>query len=499
MNEKPDNATLIAENQRLLAEVKDLKEQVHLLLSKMYGRKSESVDPNQLHLFANGAPIAESEQLIEVKTTVKKKATKGHGRESFPDHLPRKRIDIELSEPERQCPDCGDLMCAIGTETSERGELIPAKVIVNQYVRHRYACKRGHHVVTAPAPPGVMERAKYEPSVFAHIVTKKYSDHVPLHRLEAIFKRQGFRIPKQTMWDMVSRVAELLSPVLKAMRAEVLSSLSLQADETPLKVAIGSEKKMKQGYLWAYRGDGKVVYDFTTGRSRAGPNRFLADYRGLLQTDGYSGYDEICSRNKIKRAGCWAHARRKFKDALKSAPRESAACLIQINRLFRIERQLGEKRDKEELSNEGFVKLRAEIRTRFSKRIVRRLMDCLRKIELEGRCLPQSLLGKAMTYIANQKEPLLLFLSEPLIQLDNNAVERDMKHIAVGRKNWLFAGSPKGGEAAASLFSLVATCKAHDVDPEAYIKDILNRLDTTPASGVGTLTPWAWAAKSPQD
>ncbi len=434
--ENQENATLIADNKRLSAEVKELKEQVHLLLSKMYGRKSEHVDPDQLHLFATGAPEAVAEPVTSIAPSTRKKPAIGHGRESFPDHLPRNRIESEIAEEDRLCPDCGKVMCSIGTDITERGEFIPAKVIVNQYVRHRYACKDGHSVVTAPAPTGVIDRAKYEASVFAHIVTKKYADHVPLHRLEAIFKRQGFRIPKQTMWDMVSRVADLLSPVVKAMRAEVLSSPSLQADETPMKVALGSEKKMKQGYLWAYRGNEKVVYDFTTGRSRAGPNKFLADYEGLLQTDAYPGYDEICARNKIKRAGCWAHARRKFKESMDSSPRESAECLIQINRLFRIERRLKEKRATDRLTNDEFVKLRAEVRARFSKRVLIRLMECLRTIELEGRFLPKSLLGKAMTYIANQKEPLSLFLTEPLVELDNNAVERDMKHIAVGRKGY---------------------------------------------------------------
>ncbi len=170
--------------------------------------------------------------------------------------------------------------------------------------------------------------------------------------------------------------------------------------------------------------------------------------------------------------------------------------MIHINRLFQIERLLKEKRDKEGLSQEEFIEIRAEVRTRFSKRVLLRLMACLYRIDLEGRQSNKALLSKAMTYLANQKAPLALFLKEPLLEIDNNAVERDMKHIAVGRKNWLFAGSAKGAKAAALLFTLIASCKAMKIDPEAYIKDVLSRLDTTPAKDVAKLTPWAWAGEN---
>ncbi|MEE9393619.1 MAG: IS66 family transposase [Planctomycetota bacterium] len=495
MNDAEKIAALLDENRQQAIAIKQMEAQINLLYAKIYGSKSEALDPGQLYFDSVGESSAvKAEKDPEASTTKKSKSkAKGHGRAVFPDHLERELVELELSECERSCQACGEHMRDIGVDVSERGELIPARVIVKQYRRHRYACPNGHSIVTAPAAPGVIERAKNEASVYAHIATKKYADHMPLSRLEGIFKRQGFRIPKQTMWDMVKRTAELMTPIYEVMKAEVLASKYIKADETTLKVAINNRKNLQTGFLWAYRGKDKVVYDFTLTRVAAGPTAFLAKFSGLLQADGYSGYNEICAKNGITRAGCWAHARRKFVEALPSFKVPASLALIQINRLFRIEALLRERRAQDQLADEAFFELRKEIRLRFSRRVLARLLKTVGDMERRGLATDGNLLGKAVTYIANQKKLLEAFLLEPVFEIDNNEVERDMKHIAVGRKNWNFAGSEAGAAAGATIFSIVASCKAMEIDPEAYLADVLPRLETTPVSELGVLTPWGWA------
>ena len=489
----------VALNEQLAIENRHLAEQVEVLLNRLYGKKSEQIDPNQLQLFATGTLAELEAESPKIQTPVERKPSKprGHGRNRFPAHLARQRIECEVPEGERICK-CGEAMVRIGEDVNERGHVVPSRIVVKQYVRAKYACPKGHAVKTAEAPPALIDKCKYEPSVYAHIATSKYGDHQPLNRLEGILKRQGLHLPRSTMWDMLKRIEELVAnPVVKQMKAELLDGRIISADETPIDVIVEGQKGTKTGYLWAYRRGDIVVFDFTMTRGRDGPKRFLGKWRGTLQIDGYSGYDEVIRNNEITRAGCWAHARRKFKESMDSARSSSARVMLLIARLYRIESALRKRAKRNGLSTQELHVLRFDVRRRRSRTILSRIEDLVDDLQGLRDVLPKSMLGKALGYARNQRQSLRQFLSDGELEIDNNACERAMRPIAMGRRNWLFTGSPRGGRCAAQLYSLVTACKALKIDPEAYLEDVLSRAGSTPASDVASLTPWAWAANQP--
>lgn len=482
-----NNAALVAENKRL-------SDEVAILLNRFFRQKSERIDPNQLRLFLkeSGLDIELDELPVPVSPPTPKK-TKGHGRAPFPAHLPREVIEIDVPEAERICPTCGKPMNAIGKECSEKGHVVPAQMLVRRYERAKYGCPDGHAVKTAGLPPTVVDKGKYEASVYAHLAVAKYGDHLPLNRLEGIFKRGGFHLPKSTMWEMILRVGEIVAePILRQMREELLTEPILHADETPVTVRLEDRKGSRKAYIWTYGVGPKWVFDFTMTRERDGPNRFLRDWDGAMVGDGYSGYDEVVRTNGIRRGGCWSHARRKVKEALDTGTRGAVPLLRAIGRLFWIERAMKRRAEARDLDLE---ELRASIRGNLGRRALARIDDTVQVLRADRSTLPKSLLGKALGYIENQWEPLSLFLEIPGLEIHNNDAERSLRHVVVGKKNWLFFGSERGGKVGAGLFSLIATCKAIEVNPEVYLEDVLRRVDTVPASEIHRLTPWGWAAE----
>jgi transposase len=484
-------------------ENKILREELAVLKQGLFGRKTEHIDPGQLALFAKGELASATQAVVDVssaETIARKPSTPGHGRAHFPEHLPRDTVTLDVPEEERACPDCGKAMRAIGEDITERGHVVPAKIVVRRYVRKKYACPDGHAVKTASAPEGVIDGAKYEASVYAHVATAKYADHLPLHRLEGIFKRHGVHLPKQTMWDMLVRVDELLAqPVLTQIHKEMLEEPVLHSDETPVTLRLEDGQGSRQGYAWGWRnlqgtGPSKVLIEFKTSRSRDGPLSFLRDWSGTLITDGYSGFDEVVEQNGIVRAGCWAHARRKFKQALDTGTASAAYVLAPIQRLFAVERAATLRAEQKKMDREAFVELRSRVRARRSARLVEIIFARAQELSLQRSTLPKSQLGKALVYLDRQRGPLSIFLAEPRIPIHNNDEERDLRHLAIGRNNWQIFASERGGQVACRLYSLVLSCKQAGVDPEKYIEDVLGRLSTTKSSNVASLTPWAWAA-----
>ena len=308
----------------LSRENKILREELQAYRLARFGRQSERLEPGQLSFFEQGEPPAPpaEESAPPADKGKRKKRKPGHGRGIFPDHLPREIIELDVPEEERICPCCGAAMRPIGEDVCERGHIVPAKLVVRRYVKKKYACADGHGVTTAKAPSGVIDKGKYEASVYAHVVASKYTDHLPLHRLEGIFKRYGVHLPKQTMWDLLVTVDDLVAqPILEQMKAELLTEPVLHADETSVTMRLEGGKGTRKSYAWVWRnltgvGPSKVLIDFRASRSRDGPLDFLGDWSGTLIADGYSGYDEVVRRNELVRAGCLAHARRKLKDAL---------------------------------------------------------------------------------------------------------------------------------------------------------------------------------------
>jgi transposase len=484
-----------------------LGERLKTLLNALYGRKSERIAPGQLDLFTKllsaaevapePAPSPDSAPARE--PAPKRRSRKGHGRNGFPAHLPRLVTELDLPEGERTCPDCGVGMRCIGEESCERGHVVPAQILVHRYVRKKYACPAGHAMKTAEAPAALIERCKYEPSVYAHIAVAKYSDHLPLHRQSEIFKRYGIDLSKSTMWDMLGRVDELVSqPVLERMRAELLLEKIIQADETPVTVRLEGGKGTQQSYVWVYRAGAKIAFDFRMGRDRDGPNKYLALWQGILQGDGYSGYDEITRRNCLTRAGCWAHARRKVKVALDLKSPEAARLMVPIQRLFRLESTLKRRAEARGYSREEYLEHRSTLRRRRSASLLAEIDALIAELKGQRAVLPKGPLGKAIGYIENQREPLGVFVNEPRLEIDNNQAENALRPIAVGRKNWLVFGSPRGGAVACRLYSLVLSCRAAGLNPELYLEAVLRAVATTPATEIASLTPWAWAEAHPE-
>ena len=397
---------VIEQNEALTREVRILREENALLKQGLFGRRSERLDSGQLGFFGD-----ETEPPLQKRAepeAAKPKKKPGHGRAPFPEHLPREVIEIDLHESVYRCDRCGKPMHRIGADVTERGHIIPARLVIKRYERSKYACPDGHEVKTAALPDGVIDGGKYEASVYAHIATAKYGDHLPLHRLEGIFKRYGASIAKQSMWDMLVRTDELVAqPVLAQMRKELLAEDVLHADETPVTMRVEDGKGTKNGYAWGWRNlrrqgePSRALIEFRTSRGRDGPKRFLGDWRGTLIVDGYAGYDEVIRANDIQRAGCWSHARRKLKEALDTGSESVAPLLALVQELFAIERPINEAVLAGEIDRDRQLELRRAAREEKSRDLVTAIHVEAERLEGLRSTLPKSKLGKALGYLAS--------------------------------------------------------------------------------------------------
>lgn len=463
-----------------------LQHQIEQLLRQRYGKKGEKVDPDQLLLFAKdilaqAEPMAPAPQPAEPAAA--KPGSSNHGRKPLPAGLPRKRIVHDVAPGDRACPECGAERRPMGEEVREQLEYVPASLIVLEHVRPKYACSGcAAHVVIAARLPEPIEKGLPGTGLLAHVITSKLADHLPLYRQEAIFRRHGVALARSTMCDWMAACAGLLEPVVKAMMRRVLSSKVIGTDDTPVTVQDHAGKGAKTGRLWAYLGDRDhpfVVYDYTPDHTREGPERFLKSYRsGYLQSDGYTGYDRLHARGLIE-VGCWAHARRKFHEARTSDPERSHAAIAWVGRLYGIEREAREG---------GWDD--ARLMAARSERSRPLLESFGAWLEGEARkVLPKSPIGEAIAYTRSNWIALTRYLESPYLSIDNNATENAMRPIALGRKNWLHLGSDRGGQTAATLLSLVQSCKALGNEPFAYLRDVLDRVSTHPASRIDDLLP----------
>jgi transposase len=471
-------------------EVNQLRHMVEQLLRSRYGPRRERVDENQLVLFA-AEILATGKDMQEAppQPPPRKAKSTPHGRQRLPQHLPRKRVVYDLPESERQCPQCRGELRPIGEEVSERLEYVPASLYVIQEVCPKYACEKGCTVVTAQKPMQPIEKGLPGPGLLAHVTVSKYNDHLPLHRQEGMFEREGVRLSRSTMGGWMGRCAELVNPLYELMKERVLSSKVMQTDDTPVGVLDRSLPRTRTGRIWTYVGDDShpyTVYDYTASRSRDGPVAFMKGFEGYLQADAYSGYEVLYEDEKrdVTEVACWSHARRKFYDAQSSDIVRSTVMLAYTRLLYDVERDAKERK----MDADGRLALR-------QAKSVPILDDIKAYLERERpNVLPKSPEGQAISYVLSNWDALMRYCEDGNLEIDNNGAERSLRGIAVGRKNWLFFGSDNGGRTAAILTSFVATCKRLQINPFTYLRDIFDRISAHPMHRLSDLLPDNWKA-----
>lgn len=481
----------IAAHESLAARHEQLLAELDLLKRFVYGPRRERYveDPRQQQLFdPPPEPPPAAEPLVIPERTVAPR--QGHGRQPLPGHLPRKRIEHDLPEADKRCG-CGRLKTKIGEDTSEQLEYLPASLFVQEHVYPKYACPCCQDGVAASAPVAQpIEKGLPGAGLLSYVIVSKYHDSLPLYRQQDILARQGVELSRSTLCGWMRSTAELLWPLYLLLKRRVLLSQVLWTDDTPTPVLDPLEDRTKTGRFWAYLGDALnpyTVYDFTITRGRDGPAEFLRGFQGYLHADAYGGYDGIYlgSNGAIHEVACWAHARRKFFDARHTAPAHAPQMLALIGRLYEVEgraRTLSVE-DRHALRQSESVPLLDQIETWLEARALQ--------------ALPKNVFGQAVGYARNQWEALRRYTEDGRLTIDNNQSERTLRLQAIGRKNWLFLGSQRGGQTAAVLFSLLASAKRHYLEPWSYLRDVLSALAEAPAD-LTPLLPDVWLERHPE-
>ena len=487
---------LIAQLDREHSERSKVETLLRELLDAKRNRKSEQLSTDQLALFAalwearqrereNAAQGEDDDQNPASgagSTTPRQKKTAG-GRQTLPRHLKRERMVRDLADGEKHCGQCAQDLRRIGEETSERYEYIPASLMVIEEVCLKYACSCTIRTASKPAQP--IEKSNAGASLLAQVIVSKFADHLPLHRQEKIFRRHGTEISRKTMCGWMAQCADLLDPLYMVAKQVLFASKVIGTDDTGVKVLDRKLPFARTGRIWPYYGDKEhsvVVYDYTATRQRAGPERFLEKYRGYLQADAYGGYDAFFknpARGLIE-VGCMAHCRRYFHKALESDQARMGPALLLIAQLYKVEDRA------RELSPEERLRLR-QLESRL---ILDKLRNYLLEIQLE--VLPKSPEGRAMRYALKNWAALTRYVEDGNLNIDNNRTERTIRGIAVGRTNWVFFGSDKGGRTAAVLRSFIASAERAAVDPFTWFKDVLTRIAEHPITRLAELLPHNW-------
>lgn len=486
----------------LSTKLKWYEEQFRLAQQKRFGASSEKTHPDQLelNLFNETEVLATpAAQEPDVETVTYNRKKSSGSREAKLDQFPVETITYTLSEEEQICSCCGGALHEMSTETRNELTVIPAEVKVTRHVRQVYACRRCERkaiqtpIVTASMPKPVHPGSLASPSIMAYVMSNKYVDSQPLYRQEQQFARLGLTISRQTLANwMMFGADQWLRLLFERMKEHLLQHDVLHADETTLQVLREPGKSAEsKSYLWLYRtgrmGPPIVLYEYRPTRGGEHPRNFLTGFHGYLHVDGYSGYHKV---KGAKLAGCWAHARRKYDEALKALPpttekTETAAGqgLQFCNQLFAIERELKENTPEE----------RYTIRQQRSRPILDAYLVWLK--QQRSRILPKSKLGEAITYSLNQWDKLNIFLEDGRLEIDNNRSERAIKPFVIGRKNWLFANTPRGAMASATIYSVIETAKENGLNPFNYLKYLFEQLpqlsDPNDPEALDKLLPWS--------
>ena len=485
------------------AEIEKLRLLIRQLQRGQFGRRSEQLDPDQLQLgledLEQTIAAAEAAQEAATKSSDPPRPPRSRRRNlgALPAHLPRVEILVDVED--KSCPCCGGALHVIGEDTSEMLDIVPAQLRVKVIRRPRYGCRSCEEaVVQAPAPERPITGGMATEALLAHVLVAKFSDHLPLYRQAQIFARQGIELDRSTLCDWVGRACWWLEPLWRLLRRHVMSSTRIFADDTRLPVLDPGRGRTKTGCLWGYAIDDRpwggetppaVVYLYAEDRKGEHPAAHLAEFEGILQVDGYSGFKSLLAGrppDQIKLAFCWAHCRRGFYELHQSTGSPLAEeALRRIGELYRIEAEIRGRPAEE----------RRAVRQERSKPIVEALHAWL-TVQL-GRVSGRSTLAEAIRYALRHWQGLVLFLDDGRLELDTNSIERAIRPIALGRKNSLFAGSDGGARHWAIVASLVATAKLNGVEPLAWLTDVLERMVSgrTKAHELERLLPWAWKAE----
>jgi transposase len=471
-------------HEELVATVIRLNTELANLKRLIFGQKRERFVPNnntdQLTFFKPDPKKNVQVQTEHISFTRKKRKGKQtpHSRNPLPSHLPRKEITIE---PEEDVSD----MKKIGEEITEELEYKPGKLYVNRYIRPKYAKPKDEGIVIGTLPSRPIDKGIAGPGLLAHILISKYVDHIPLYRQQKQFQRQDVIIPKSTLYGWVKSCADLLLPLYEVQKAKILKSNYLMVDETTIRVLDGVEPgKSHLGYYWVYYDpiERAVFFEYRYGRSRDGPNEVLKDFKGYIQTDGYKAYNEINRQSSITGLGCMSHARRRFVEAKEIDPKNSEWMLLHLQKLYALERQARE----QALSHDE----RYQLRQKHALSVLKTIKDWLDEKSLK--ILPKSVMGGAIGYMLNQWSRLEMYVTDGRLEIDNNLVENAIRPIALGRKNYLFAGSPEGAKRAALIYTMVSNAKLQDLEPLAYLRDVLERISDYPHKQIADLLPCNW-------
>jgi len=484
-------------------QIEQLKFTIAKLRHQQFGQSSErsaileqlELQLSELQEDASEAETAAQQAAARAKIEVRGFERSKPARRALPEHLPRERI---IHPSPSACPCCGGALHKLGEDVTETLELIPRQWKVIQHVREKYSCRSCEAITQPPAPWHPIARGRAGPWLLAHVLFAKYGLHLPLTRQSATFAREGVELDTSTLADWVGAAATTLMPLIILIRACVFTAERIHADETTVPVL--AKGKTRTGRLWTYVRDDRpfggsdppaAAYFYSRDRSGEHPEQHLADYTGLMQADAYAGFNRLFAAARkpgpIVQAMCWAHARRKFFDLARISKAPVAIEAVErIDALFAIERAINGKPPPE----------RQRMRNEHSRPLVVALEAWLR--EQRAKLSAGNQVAKAIAYSLNQWSGLVRFLDDGRLCMSNNAAERALRGIAVGRRNWTFAGSDEGGRRAAAIYTLIETAKLSDVDPQAWLADVLARLQDHPAHRIDELLPWNWKQERQQ-
>jgi len=461
-NNREQTETLINLLERRDARISRMQRRIDELLKRIYGRRSEKMDPGQLLmndvLLEAEKTNIESPERSETLTDQKEIMVSAHKRVrrkklEAPEHWERVDHELDIDEKDKTCACCGERMSRIGEDITERLDYQPVQMKVNRYIRPKYACKNAEctegRIKQAEAPCGPIGRCEAESSLLAHIIVEKFEHHIPLYRQEVRFERLGLALGRMTMSGWMAKCAYTLKPLYELVRETILSGDIVLNDDTPVDMLEPGRGKTRTARLWCSVGgeDLKyIMYNFTRTRGREGPEDFFRDYKGYLVADAYGGYDPLFKKGEITHIGCWTHARRYFIKAQDSEPGLSTEILMLIARLE----------------------------------------------EQQAKVLPRSPQGEAIRYTLGQWETLTRYTTEGRLPIDNNLAEQNIRPVALGRKNWLFVGSENGGHTAAVLMSFCVMCRKLKINTWEYLTDVLNRINDHKMTRLAELLPDNW-------